>query len=180
MENCPIFSHMKFKTLMAILLILPFIGACGNKSNQAANQIHRYLSETTYQILGFDNYFGLETLAGRKSSPEAVVENFVIYLAEGSCDKAMKLATGDAKQTVQEIKDAGCKAYDTKIEEIDCEFIDGKFDCSCEENRDGLIMTYNYDLVKIKRKWLVESFEKDLNVEDLNLDSEPAQDNNTK
>jgi TonB family protein len=99
-------------------------------------------------------------------SAESTVLRFVNAIAEGNCFYAQQLSTGTATETIQGSIDAGCVKYHTEIIKIECiSNLELESECTCVEKRDGMEMTFNYDLKKINGKWLVSNYEKDLGLE---------------
>lgn len=104
----------------------------------------------------------LLTACGGGASPEDVTKSFVEALAAGDCEKAMGMAVESAKETVQGTIDAGCEAYETEIVSVSCETADKSASCTCTEKRDGMDMTYNYDIKDVDGEWKVAGYSKDM------------------
>ena len=105
------------------------------------------------------------TACGGGQSPEDVTRDFVQALADGDCDKAMGMAVENAKESVQGSIDAGCVKYSTEIKSVDCGDASGdSVSCKCEEDRDGMAQTYNYDLTKVDGNWKVSNYAKDFDM----------------
>jgi hypothetical protein len=112
----------------------------------------------------------LLTACGGGSSPEDVTRSFVEALAAGECDKAMDMAVESAKETVQGTIDAGCEAYGTEIVSVSCETTEETAACTCAEKRDGMDMSYNYDLKSVDGTWKVAGYSKDMgDMSDMNF-----------
>ena len=108
----------------------------------------------------------LLTACGGGSSPEDVTKSFAKALANGECEKAMEMAVDAAKESVQGSIDAGCEAYDSDIQSVECETTDETATCKCKEKRTGMDMTFNYDLKKVDGAWKVTNYAKDLDMGD--------------
>ncbi|UKN02560.1 hypothetical protein K6119_03395 [Paracrocinitomix mangrovi] len=97
---------------------------------------------------------------------EFVIEKFANALADGKCDYALKLSTGNAYETVQGTIDAGCEPYDTEIVGVNCDVSSNTAKCICEEVRGELgEMTFNYDMKRIDGHWKVSNYEKDMSID---------------
>lgn len=98
------------------------------------------------------------------STPEAITESFVKALAAGDCDKAITMATGNAKETVEGTKESGCEAYETEIVgSVTCETEEESAKCVCTEKRSLLgEMKFNYNLTKVDGEWKVSKYQKDM------------------
>ena len=112
------------------------------------------------------------TACGGGTSPEDVTKSFVKSLADGDCDKAMEMAIDNAKESVQGTVDAGCEAYDTEIVSVECETSEDASSCKCTEKREGMEMTYKYELSKVEGNWKVSEYSKDLDMGDMDLGAE--------
>jgi hypothetical protein len=98
------------------------------------------------------------------STPESVTESFVNALAAGDCDKAITMASGSAKETVEGTLESGCEGYETEIVgAITCETEEESAKCKCTEKRAILgESTFNYDLEKVEGEWKVSKYSKDM------------------
>jgi len=114
----------------------------------------------------------LLTACGGGASPEDVTRSFVESLAAGDCDKAMEMAVESAKESVQGTIDAGCESYETEIVSVSCEPGEGTATCTCTENRESMEMKYSYSLKEVDGEWKVASYEKDLDMGDMDLGGE--------
>lgn len=99
------------------------------------------------------------------TGPEIIIEEFVNALANGDCDIAKKVSTGNAKETVQGLMDAGCEPFETEIKKVFCEISGNTAVCSCTEDRVGAEWTFNYDMIQIEGVWYVSNYEKDLGID---------------
>lgn len=132
--------------------------SCNQISEAGDTTFNHYsltLINNKWKILEFQAY----------SSAEYVVQEFVQYLAAGNCEEAQQLTTAEATEFVQGNMDAGCASYKTEIVSVNCEVTGNIADCICKEKRDGLEMTYNYDLQLISGKWLISNYQKDFNLD---------------
>ncbi len=109
------------------------------------------------------------TACGGGTSPEDVTKSFVKALADGDCGKAMEMAIESAEETVKSTEEAGCEAYDTEIVSVECETTEEAASCKCTEKREGMDMTYKYELSKVEGKWKVAEYSKDLDMGDMDL-----------
>ncbi len=114
----------------------------------------------------------LLTACGGGASPEDVTTDFVNALAAGDCDKAMGMAVESAKESVQSTIDAGCDEYQSEIVSVTCETAEETADCACTEKRDGMDMTYDYNLKKVDGAWKVSNFQKQMDMGDMDLGGE--------
>jgi len=96
--------------------------------------------------------------------PEDCIQAFVMALSNGDCDLALKLSTGSAAESVQSSIDAGCDEYQSEIVSVTCETTEDASACACTENRDGMDMTYDYDLKKVDGTWKVSAFNKQMDL----------------
>lgn len=110
----------------------------------------------------------LLTACGGGSSPDEVTKSFAQALADGDCEKAKGMAIEEAESSVQGLIDAGCESYKTEIKSVSCETSEESATCTCEENRDGMEMTFKYQLKSVDGAWKVTSYNKDLGM-DMNL-----------
>lgn len=99
--------------------------------------------------------------------PETVTEKFVTLLAEGRCDEAAMLSTGEAYETVLAVKDAGCVSYETQIKSTICDVKTDSARCKCVEIRpswdiEPLQLTFVYYLKLENDVWKVYYYSKDL------------------
>lgn len=111
--------------------------------------------------------YGLDITSNiqKKRLPQTVVGDFVLDLANGNCEEAIKSTIGKARETVQASWDAGCEEYKTIIKGVNCELNEEdkkRMICDCIEEREGLEMTYFYELKKIKRTWKIENYSKEI------------------
>lgn len=106
----------------------------------------------------------LLTACGGGSSPKDVTESFVKALADGDCNKAKEMAVETASENVQGSIDAGCTKYNTEIVSTDCTESGETASCKCKEKRDGMEMTFKYDLKKVDGGWKVSNYQKDLDM----------------
>ena len=113
----------------------------------------------------------LLTACGGGSSPDEVTKQFAQALADGDCDKAKGMAIDEAETSVQGLIDAGCESYKTEIKSVNCETKEETASCTCEENRDGMEMTFKYELKQVDGEWKVASYNKDLGM-DMDLGGE--------
>lgn len=111
----------------------------------------------------------LLTACGGGSTPEDVTKSFVQALADGDCDKAKGMAIETAAESVEGTIEAGCESYDTEIKSVECETTDETASCKCTETRTGMDMTYVYNLTKVDGAWKVSEFNKDLDMEGMDL-----------
>lgn len=111
----------------------------------------------------------LLTACGGGTAPEDVTKSFVKALADGDCEKAMGMAVESAKESVQGTIDAGCEAYDTEISSTECETSEESASCKCTEKREGMEVTYKYELSKKDGEWKVSEYSKDLDMGDMDL-----------
>lgn len=155
------------KTLIVFSLITCLVACNTNGSHQFGKMVKH--SITLFANTAHDLAFFVSVDKKRKM-PETVVGDFVLRLAEGNCDEAIKLITGRAVELVQSSIDAGCEKYETIILGVQCvlnEEDKNKMKCNCQEDRAGLEMDFGYELVKIKKDWKVEYYEKELNMEEI-------------
>jgi len=103
----------------------------------------------------------LLTACGGGSTPKDVTTAFVQALADGDCTKAKEMAVDAAAESVQGTIDAGCTKYATTIKSVDCEETGETASCTCIEDRDGMEMTFKYDLKKADGAWKVTNYQKD-------------------
>jgi len=106
----------------------------------------------------------LLTACGGGSTPKDVTTQFVQALADGDCAKAKEMAVGTAAENVQGTMDSGCPKYATEIKTVDCTESGETASCKCTEKRDGMEMTYKYDLKKEGGAWKVSDFKKDFDM----------------
>lgn len=111
----------------------------------------------------------LLTACGGGAAPEDVTKDFVNALAAGDCEKAMGMAVESAKESVQSTIDAGCDEYQSEIVSVTCETTEDASACACTEKRDGMDMTYDYDLKKVDGTWKVSDFNKQMDMGDMDL-----------
>ncbi len=57
--------------------------------------------------------------------------------------------------------DAGCTSYKTEIVSISCNEDYTSAKCKCIERRDGMEMTFDYDLEKFSGEWKITNYAKD-------------------
>lgn len=107
----------------------------------------------------------LLTACGGGSTPKDVTNSFVQALADGKCDDAKGMAVETALETVQGSIDAGCTSYKTEIVSTDCTESGETAACTCVEKRDGMDMTFKYDLKKVDGAWKVSNYQKDFGME---------------
>lgn len=107
----------------------------------------------------------LLTACGGGSTPKDVTEAFVKALADGKCDEAKGMAVETASENVQGSIDAGCTSYATEIVSTECTESGETASCTCKEKRDGMEMTFKYDLKKVDGAWKVSNYQKDLGME---------------
>jgi len=123
-------------------------------------------SETAfYELILVDGKWKI-TEFGKSEGAEYVVRKFVTNLADGECALAKQLATGAAQELVQGTIDAGCTRYSTEILSVYCKYADDVAQCTCLEKRDGMEMTFVYDLIDENGRWLVTNYKKDFNMEE--------------
>ena len=127
------------------------------------------------------NVWGEDGINKRGTKPEAVVENFVELLAEGECEKALKSTMGTARESLMAAMDVGCEGYETRIVATECETENDVANCECTEVRTGMEMTYLYTLRKIGKKWKVEEYKKDMDLDlKIGFEEEPESKENNK
>ena len=107
----------------------------------------------------------LLTACGGGSTPKDVTNSFVQALADGKCDEAKGMAVETAAENVQGSIDAGCASYKTEIVSTECTESGETANCTCKEKRDGMEMTFKYDLKKVEGAWKVSNYQKDLGME---------------
>lgn len=107
----------------------------------------------------------LLTACGGGSTPKDVTNAFVQALADGKCEDAKGMAVETASETVQGTIDAGCEGYKTEIVSTECTESGETANCTCTEKRDGVDMTFKYDLKKVDGNWKVSDYKKDFNME---------------
>ena len=128
-------------------------------------------NETTYTLKRMDGLWVIIHIKGFKT-PERVTEDFVKALSSGNCEAALNLCINQAKETVTAQLDAGCEPYNLTISSVNCETNGILANCKCVEDRDGIELTYKYDLKLIDDEWKVELYKKDLNMDDMNFSTE--------
>jgi len=163
---------MKIKLVTAILLSSIFL-ACSGNFNQSSSTSTSFFEGSLNQLLF--GVWGEDGVTKRNGNPESVIKKFVTDLAAGKCEKALKVSIGTARESVMATIDAGCEPYSTEIISANCIVDRNMADCKCSEKRDGMEMTYKYTLRKIGKTWKVEVYEKDLDLGDMNFDSEPTE-----
>lgn len=109
---------------------------------------------------------------GPGRSPNAVVTSFIRALHSGDCQTALNLSTSAAYDNVLAAIDAGCAAFSTEILSIDCVTSGNNAQCTCTEKRDGMEMTFVYDMIKTDNGWLVSNYQKDLGIDMVDGDVE--------
>ncbi|MBK7130918.1 MAG: energy transducer TonB [Crocinitomicaceae bacterium] len=102
---------------------------------------------------------------GSGRSPNAVVTSFTLALNSGDCQTALSLTTSVATDNVLAAIDAGCASSPTEILSTECTTSGNKARCTCTEKRDGMEMTFVYDLTKTDNGWLVSNYQKDLGLD---------------
>lgn len=152
------------KQFILIITAAILLASCAGGSNSDGFSSQRFFQGFTMQLFSGLSTF-IEAPTGAKSGAEATVENFVLSLANGNCENAMKNATGRALQAVQAIMDSGCSSYKTEIKSITCDGQKESARCSCVEARDGYDMNFIYEMQFIDKKWKVENYEKDLSTD---------------
>lgn len=151
---------MKKITLLLGFLVLILTACNGEFGSNKVSIPTLFSSLSPSSILGF--VFNSESNKKAKETPETLIVSFVEYTSSGNCDKAKDITTGNALETIQAIIDAGCEPYKTEILGVKCDVISDVADCTCDEKREGLDMTYKFHLIKVKKDWKIESYEKDL------------------
>ncbi len=147
---------------MLILIAGVALSSCSGVSSSNESATSGVIKGFAIQLFsGFGEL--MHVVTPPKNGAEGAVENFVLSMASGNCENAMKNATGRAIDLVQASMDAGCQSYSTEIKSITCEGEKNSATCTCQEKRDGLEMTFIYQLENIDKKWKVENYEKDLN-----------------
>lgn len=94
-------------------------------------------------------------------SPEDVTRQFVTLMANGNCFDAAQITSGNAHDMVMASIDAGCVTYKNEVKSVTCKERDEYATCRCNESRDGMEMTFDYDLQMIKGHWKVVDYKKD-------------------
>lgn len=107
----------------------------------------------------------LLTACGGGTSPKDVTNSFVNALAEGKCEDAKAMTVETATDNVQGSIDAGCASYKTEIVSTECTESGETANCTCKEKRDGMEMTYKYDLKKVDGAWKISAYQKDLGMD---------------
>ncbi|MBI3136682.1 MAG: energy transducer TonB [Bacteroidetes bacterium] len=102
---------------------------------------------------------------GTSTGAEGVVTRFVMALANGHCEEAKTMAFGVAAEHVQGSIDAGCASYQTEIMSVECYEEGDTTICSCKEKRDGMEMTFEYELAVYDGLLLIADYQKDLNLD---------------
>lgn len=90
-----------------------------------------------------------------KPTPEEVTRQFTQALADGDCELAKTLTIDAMAEHMQGNIDAGCPKFNTTIKLIECEEQDRYASCSCTEIRDGMEMTFVYELQKVDDSWKI-------------------------
>lgn len=167
---------MKIKLIVTVAFCVSFfaLAASFNNSNSAG-----FFDQAIPKL--FFGVWGDDYISKKDRSPEGAVKKFVKYLADGECNKALKMAISSARESVMSTMDAGCEKYETQIVSATCETGKNVADCVCTEKRDGLEMTYEYKLRKLGKDWKIEEYKKDLQMDESeDFEYTPKEDLNSK
>jgi hypothetical protein len=92
----------------------------------------------------------------QKKTPEMVVREWLTYMSEGQCDKAIALEYyfGEERRVM-----LNCEPYKSEIVSLWCNVMQETADCKCVEIR-GVEREkeYSYDLKKVDGEWIITGF----------------------